>query len=192
MTDSANAVRKWSPQRSPKKMKKELENAVDAANQRAAAMHQKVGEVSTHFTALENMLLDALSLLVGAEDTWTAWVVLSQMTFRQSVSAFRAGVAARFPTEAVVRDVRVLCRTFDKLSKRRNDLIHSAWYGSTQGSVRQQRARVRAHTVPIIAIHEDEPDDMNSLVSDIQDAIIQLSIFQGKHLEKRGEQIGAP
>lgn len=170
------------------KMKTNVKERPDEASKRTLEIYKHVGCLSTHFAGLEQTLLKLLAKMINPNEPKRAEKALSQMSFRQTVDAFRQTVTECMRDPETVKEATLLAEQLNKAATDRNDIIHSAWISYTKGDFGQHRARSKGKKVLDSQIHTENPiKHIEDVTATIYGLIFDLACFEDKLAKENGE-----
>ncbi|MEW6713682.1 MAG: hypothetical protein AB1306_01150 [Nitrospirota bacterium] len=171
------------------KIKTDTKRRLAEASKRTAEIYKHVGCLSTHFAGLELTLLKLLMKMINPNEPNRAEKALSQMSFRQTVDAFRQTVAERILDSEAVKEAASLGERLLKAATNRNDIIHSSWLAYSTGDFCQHRARAKGKKRLENQIHTKNPVKHIEEVTDtIYALIFDLACFEDKIEKENVEQ----
>lgn len=174
-------------------MKTNVKERLDEASERTLEIYKHVGCLSTLFAGLEQTLLKLLAKMINPNEPNRAEKSLSQMSFRQTVDAFRQTVTECMRDPETVKDATSLAERLNKAATDRNDIIHSAWISYTRSNFGQHRARSKGKKVLVSKIHTENPvKHIEDVTETIYGLIFDLGCFEDKVTKENGQQPHQP
>jgi hypothetical protein len=171
------------------KMKTNTNRRLAEASKRTVEIYKHVGCLSTHFAGLELTLLKLLAKMINPNEPNRAEKALSQMSFRQTVDAFRQTVTERMRDSETVKEATSLAERLLKAATDRNDIIHSSWLAYTKGDFYQHRARAKGKKMLENQIHTENPvRHIEEVTATIYALIFNLACFEDKIEKENVEQ----
>ena len=165
---------------------------LEAASQRTLEIYKHVGRLSTYFAGLEIVLIQLLAKLINPADTARPERSLSQLSFRQTVEAFRQTVSQILPEPGIAEEADSLADRIGKIASRRNDIIHSSWIAYTPGDFGQHRARPKGKNPRVLETHRADPIKMiDKLTEDVHALMFDLVSFEDR-IDADDHQSAAP
>jgi hypothetical protein len=95
------------------------------------ACAQKIGEITTYWPQLEEMMIQVLARLLGDPEAPARQVFHSMYTSRYRVNAMRALLTKSRINEHKGKAYDDVIDEFENIGKKRNDYVHGLWYTHT-------------------------------------------------------------
>jgi len=173
--------------------KDDLKKRFNLSRRRTLELYKHDGAVSTYFAGLELEMIDVLAKCIKPRNPDRTYVVLSQLSFRQCVNAFRQTISTLYPKQDIITKVKELSKRLDDISSRRNEFVHSSWIAYSGGNYGQHRARSKNNSSPRRNVHSESPKkSMQQLINDIERLVFDLICFEDELRKEDSEQVGSP
>jgi hypothetical protein len=173
--------------------KNDFKQRLSIARKRSKNLHHQIGILSSSFAWLETRVIEMLSQCVNDNSPGRARDVISQLSFRQCITLFRQFVPIWFPEPEITSQVKEFAKRLDKVSIRRNEIIHSYWVNYSPNIVAQQRPRSKGGKPSGFETYDNDIiNEISLLVEAIDDLLFDLdSLFSAlnEYLSEQGHAL---
>lgn len=148
-----------------------------------AAIHERIGSVSSSFAGLEEELINAFSLLVNDGNLWIGMTIADRLNISTTIDLFEDLAQENLNDPEALAQLRDLVLQLRKVNKLRNQVIHSAWLiEAKSGAYSPQPARKRnAGNSPVLDA-KDHLNALDNLSAEIDDVTAKLGTFETNYL----------
>jgi hypothetical protein len=163
---------------------------LEFANKRTGKIHQKIGELSSHFAGLELQLFEMLSKRLNPSEPDRPEFALSQLSFRQCINALKQYVKNYFDDPEMQSQMNNITKDLEAIATKRNEIIHSSWIAYSTGNYGQHRARSKGGKSSGLSEHDGNPEEnISNLIESIEKTLFDLICFEDLITEKDSEQL---
>lgn len=142
-------------------------------------LYQSIGLLATCFGGLEICLIECVSLLILCAQSRDK-TDLNVLGFNRTVKLFESLVQEVFLEEEIRREAGGLVDKMIKVSRQRNDIIHSVWVCITEHEYRQQRPRKQPGHQSHIETRQSDPKFVDDVSISIFDLMFDLACFKDR------------